>query len=127
MIGLDRHFRKNAQAHAGGDRGLNAGEIRTRVGHMPGAASAFERMNGAGSIETTGGKTDQRYRSGFRMERMALAGHPMDPLRPHRDPALFTGGTLEQSQVEIASLEIAPEIRTLIGADIESQVRVGAR
>ena len=57
------------------------------------------------------------------IDRMALAGDPVHPLRPHRDAALFAGGALEQRQIEVAAFEVALQIDALIGADVEPQGR----
>ena len=54
---------------------------------------------------------------------MALAGHPVRPLRPHRDAALLAGVALEQRKIEIAAFEIAFQIDALVGADVEPQGR----
>ena len=108
VVGLDRHLGQDAEPHAGGDRGLDAGEARRRIGHVPGAARAFQRMDRARAIETAGGKTDQRHRAHIGVARPALAGDPMHALGPHRDADFFAGGALEQRQIEFAAFEIAP-------------------
>ena len=85
MVGLDRDLRQDAQPQAGGDRGLDAGEARTGVGHVPGAAGALDARGSRGAIQAAGGKGDQRHRVALGIERMVLAGDPVHPLRPHRD------------------------------------------
>ncbi len=49
----------------------------------------------------------------------------MHSLRPHRDAAFFAGIALEQREIEVAALEISPQINALVGAHVQPQA--GAR
>src|SRR6187402_3948661 len=84
-------------------------------------------MNGTGAIEAAERKADQRHRRCVDVDRMALAGDPVHPLRPHRDRALRASLALEQCEIELAAIEIAGEVLALVGAYIEAQARMRTR
>ncbi len=83
-----------SEAHAGGDRGLDAGaRLEDGIGHVPATARRFpahgSRRRGRDSRcgKPISGTEPVRVST-----RMALAGDPVHALRPHRDAALFAGG-----------------------------------
>ena len=83
--GLEREgWVERATEEPGGDRRLNPGEARTRLGHVPVAARRFDGVNGAGAIKAPGRKADQRHRMAGEGDRVHLAGDPMDALRRRR-------------------------------------------
>ena len=127
MLGLDRHLGQNGQAHACGDRGLNAGKARRGIGHMPAPPGAFQRMDRAGAIEAAAGKADQRHGADLQIDRMGFAGDPVHALGPRRDAALLAGVALEQREVELAAFQIAPENQALVGSHVKPQARTLAR
>src|SRR5579871_674641 len=126
MVRLDRYLRQNAQPHAGRNRGLDASEAGGGVSHVPGAAGALQRMDGARPVEAAGGKADQRHRTRLDIARMLLAGDPVHAFRPHRDAALLADGALEQREIKLAAIEVALEVEALVGADVEPQGRMRA-
>ena len=127
MIRQNRDLRQNAQAHAGGNGGLDAGEVRTGIGHVPGTAGALQRMDRARAVEAARRKSNQRHRARARIARMGFAGHPVHALRPHRDAAFFAGRALEQRQINLAAFEVALEVGALVGTHVEPQAGMRAR
>ena len=123
MIGKDCGVGKNADAQAGGDCGLDAGEVGARVGDMPPASGRFERVDGAIAIKTALREHGQRHRITAQIDGMAAACHLNQILRPSGDRAGFAGIALHEREIKLAALDIAAQFDAQITTDVEPETR----
>ena len=123
VLRQDRHVGKNAHAEPDRDGGLDARQVRTRVGDVPGAAGGFDRVDQPVAIEAPLLGHGERYGIALEIDRMLAAGHPLQPLGPCRDRATVPGIALVESDIEFAELERALLRDAAPAADIEAQGR----
>ena len=123
MVGLDRYLRQDAQAETGADRSLNPGKARTGIGLCQVRPAlrwrGWRRRDTGSRRENRSAESMAHDRStgcALLVTQCTRSGHTaMAPFSP--------AGALEQREVEVAALQIAPQVDALVGADVEPQAR----
>ena len=112
-----------ADAEADRDRRLDAGQVRARIGDVPGAARRLERVDQPVAIEAALLGDGERHRIARQIDRMFAARHPLQPLRPAATPRRRPALRLTSARSSSPRSSSALQRRAQSAAHVEPQGR----